>query len=56
MNPCTTASASWEPPWGIEFRLDLLNALLALLIASIAFVVVIFAGPSVEARVAGQAA
>lgn len=38
----------WEPPWGIELRLDTLNALLALLIASIALMVVIFAGPSVR--------
>jgi multicomponent Na+:H+ antiporter subunit D len=48
----------WAPPWGIEFRLDLLNALLAVLIASIALLVVIFAGPSIrrevrETRIAG---
>ncbi len=38
---------AWAPPWGIEFRIDLVNALLALLIAFIALLVAIYAGPSV---------
>jgi len=56
--PLHYSLGGWAPPWGIEFRLDVLNALLALLIASIAFFVVIFSGPSVrrelrETRIAG---
>jgi multicomponent Na+:H+ antiporter subunit D len=44
----------WAPPWGIELRLDVLNALLALLITSIAFMVVIFSGPSVRLELRGS--
>jgi len=56
--PLHYSLGGWAPPWGIEFRLDVLNALLALLIASIAFFVVIFSGPSVRrelrvSRIAG---
>ena len=48
----------WAPPWGIAFRLELVNALLVLLIAAISLLVVIYAGPSVReelrpSRVAG---
>ena len=42
----------WEPPFGIEYRLDPANALLALLIALLAAVVLPFAGRSLAAEVA----
>lgn len=41
----------WEPPWGIEYRLDSLNALIVLIIASIGAVVLPFARDSVPAEV-----
>jgi multicomponent Na+:H+ antiporter subunit D len=41
----------WEPPIGIEYRLDPANALLALLISLLAAVVLPFAGPSLAAEV-----
>ena len=45
--PLHYSVGGWAPPWGIELRLDVLNALLALLIAATALLVVIFAGASV---------
>jgi multicomponent Na+:H+ antiporter subunit D len=41
----------WPPPFGIEYRLDPANALLALLVAGLAAVVLPFAGRSVAAEV-----
>lgn len=56
--PLRYSLGGWPPPWGIEFRLDVVNALLVLLIASIAFLVAVFSGPSVRrelrvSRIAG---
>jgi multicomponent Na+:H+ antiporter subunit D len=36
----------WEPPWGIELRIDALNALIVLIVAGIGAVVMPFAGKS----------
>ncbi|MDW8479341.1 MAG: monovalent cation/H+ antiporter subunit D family protein [Xanthomonadales bacterium] len=47
------AMGGWEPPWGIELRLDAANALLAVLIGGVAAVILPFAGPSV-ARELGE--
>ncbi len=47
-DPLSYSVGGWPPPWGIELRVDVLNALLALLIGGTAFLVVIFAGPSVQ--------
>lgn len=41
----------WEPPFGIEYRLDPANALLALLIALLAAIVLPYAGPSLASEV-----
>lgn len=40
----------WEPPFGIEYRIDAANALVALLIGLISAVVMIFAKRSVESE------
>ncbi len=45
------AMGGWEPPFGIEYRVDPANALLALLIAGLAAVVMPFAGPSLASEV-----
>jgi len=45
------AMGGWEPPYGVEYRLDPANALLALLIAGLAAVVLPFAGPSLANEV-----
>lgn len=42
----------WEPPWGIEYRVDALNALVALIVAGIGAVVIPYARLSVRAEVA----
>ena len=41
----------WEPPWGIEYRADALNALIALIVAGIGAVVMPYARRSVAAEV-----
>lgn len=41
----------WPAPWGIEYRLDAVNALLQLVVTALAAVILPFAGPSVSAEV-----
>ncbi|HUF71865.1 MAG TPA: monovalent cation/H+ antiporter subunit D family protein [Gammaproteobacteria bacterium] len=41
----------WEPPWGIELRIDALNALIVLIVCGIGAVVTPFAGRSVTQEV-----
>lgn len=45
------AMGGWAPPWGIEYRLDALNALVLLMLALIAAVVMPFAGRSAALEV-----
>lgn len=45
------AIGSWPPPWGIEYRLDALNAFLLVLLGTIAAVIAPFARRSVAAEV-----
>ncbi|MBI3936629.1 MAG: monovalent cation/H+ antiporter subunit D family protein [Betaproteobacteria bacterium] len=45
------AMGSWPPPWGIEYRVDRVNAFLLVLVSSIATVVVIYSRTSVAAEV-----
>ncbi|MGJ3230617.1 MAG: monovalent cation/H+ antiporter subunit D family protein [Oceanicaulis sp.] len=46
------ALGGWEPPYGIEFRIDGMNAAIALLLSVIGFLALIFAAPSVEDEIA----
>ncbi len=41
----------WAPPWGIEYRIDPLNAFVLVLVGAIGAIVTPFAGPSVEREV-----
>ncbi len=41
----------WEPPWGIEYRIDEANAFMLLIIAAINLVILPFARQSVEAEI-----
>lgn len=41
----------WAPPWGIEYRVDVTNAFVLLIVASIGAVVVVFARASVIAEI-----
>jgi multicomponent Na+:H+ antiporter subunit D len=45
------AIGSWPPPWGIEYRIDSVNAFLLTLVSAIASVVVIYSRESVAAEV-----
>ena len=42
---------SWSPPWGIEYRLDIFNGFILLLVAAIGTVVLLYAPPSIEREV-----
>lgn len=45
------AMGGWEPPWGIELRIDALNAFVVLIVATIGAVVTPYAGRSVPAEI-----
>ncbi len=45
------ALGGWEPPWGIEYRVDLANALLLLLITGLASVILPYARLSIRQEV-----
>jgi multicomponent Na+:H+ antiporter subunit D len=45
---------NWPPPWGIEYRIDRLNAFVAVLVSGIAAVVLPYTRASIEAEVAPQ--
>ena len=45
------AIGNWPPPWGIEYRIDRINAFLLVLVSLIASVVVIYSRASVAAEV-----
>lgn len=42
----------WEPPYGIEFRIDAVNAYVLLIVAAIGALVLTFAKPSVDLEIA----
>jgi multicomponent Na+:H+ antiporter subunit D len=41
----------WAPPWGIEYRIDALNAFVLVIVGGIGAAVLLFAGPSVEKEI-----
>lgn len=44
----------WEPPWGIEYRIDVLNAFVLVLVCGISAIVITYARASVEKEVARE--
>jgi multicomponent Na+:H+ antiporter subunit D len=48
------AIGNWPPPWGIEYRVDRLNAFVLVLVAGIAAVVLPYSRASIESEVAPQ--
>lgn len=46
------AVGGWAPPWGIELRVDVLNALVVLVVAAVGALTTTFARRSVEAEIA----
>ncbi len=54
--PISYHMGGWEPPWGIEYRVDLLNAFVLMLIAVIGAVSIPFARRSVTRETEGREA
>lgn len=52
--PISYSIGSWPPPWGIEYRVDPLNALLLILVSGVAAVVLPYSRDSIEAEVPPQ--
>jgi multicomponent Na+:H+ antiporter subunit D len=50
--PISYALGSWPPPWGIEYRVDLLNGFVLMLVSAIAAVIAPFALRSVGLEIA----
>jgi len=50
--PISYAMGGWAAPWGIEYRIDIVNAYLALIVTGIASVVFPYARRSVEREIA----
>ncbi len=48
------ALGGWEPPWGIEYRVDSVNAYVLLIVAAIGAMVITYARPSVAYEVEPQ--
>ena len=44
------AMGGWPPPWGIEYRIDLVNAYILLIVSASGALVAVFARPVVERR------
>lgn len=52
--PISYALGSWPPPWGIEYRIDVLNAFVLMLISGIGAVIAPFARRSVALEVGAR--
>jgi multicomponent Na+:H+ antiporter subunit D len=53
-NTLSYALGAWGAPWGIEYRIDMLSALLVLIIATIGLVVMLYARTSVGREIAAH--
>ncbi len=49
--PISYALGNWAAPWGIEYRVDLVNAFVLLIVAGTAAIVLAFAKTSVEREI-----
>lgn len=49
--PISYALGGWAPPWGIEYRVDVVNAFVLLIVTAISAVVMVFARDSVESEI-----
>ncbi len=50
--PISYAMGGWDPPWGIEYRIDLLNGFVLILISAVGAVIIPFAWRSVAFEIA----
>ncbi|MBY5991207.1 monovalent cation/H+ antiporter subunit D family protein [Ferrimonas balearica] len=51
LGPWSYALGGWQAPWGIEYRIDALNAFLMVLVTAMAFVVILASRDSVEREI-----
>jgi len=49
--PISYQLGGWAPPWGIEYRVDSVNAYVMLIVAAIGAVVITYAGPSIASEI-----
>jgi multicomponent Na+:H+ antiporter subunit D len=54
--PISYHMGGWEPPWGIEYRVDLLNAFVLMLVSTVGAVSIPFARRSVTLEIDGREA
>jgi multicomponent Na+:H+ antiporter subunit D len=52
--PISYALGGWEPPWGIEYRVDLLNGFVLALVSAVGAVMIPFAYRSVASEIAAD--
>ena len=52
--PISYAIGGWEPPWGIEYRVDLLSGFVLVLVSAIGAVTIPFAYRSVASEISGS--
>jgi multicomponent Na+:H+ antiporter subunit D len=52
--PVSYAMGGWAPPWGIEYRVDALSALLLVLVSGVSTVALVFARDSVPREIAAE--
>ncbi|MBN2808578.1 MAG: monovalent cation/H+ antiporter subunit D family protein [Deltaproteobacteria bacterium] len=52
--PISYAMGGWKPPWGIEYKIDQLNALMMVLISGAGFLGALYSGPSFTKELPGR--
>ncbi|MCP4599397.1 MAG: monovalent cation/H+ antiporter subunit D family protein [Proteobacteria bacterium] len=52
--PISYYLGGWEPPWGIEYRIDYLGAFMTVLLTTISFIVAIYSKQSVKKEIPGR--
>lgn len=52
--PISYELGGWAPPWGIEYRVDAVNAYVLLIVAAIGAAVITYAGPSVAREIEAE--
>lgn len=53
--PLVNHLGGWAPPWGIEFRVDHLGAIMAVLVTTLSFLVLLFAKEALSERLRSRA-
>ena len=54
VGPISYALGGWEPPWGIEYRVDVVNAFVLVLVSAVGAVIMPYARQSVASEIAPE--